>query len=210
VVLIPLLANQRRASVIALAIAMVALAVVSYALLHYRRKLILSLLALSVVVLPVYTVLFWNNTSLIGEPVQAIKSGFQPDARDFASNEYRAAENVNLEFTVRKSPLLGIGFGKEMVMQWPLPDISQFFAWYRIVPHNNILWIMMTTGIAGFILFWYWIGVVLLHGCLAARRLVSNELRGLTVYGMLILISLLVFALLDQGERLCSLGYCSA
>jgi hypothetical protein len=198
-VMIPLLANQRRASVMALFVGLVALAVVSYALLHGRRRLILSVLVVSTVVVPLYSVLFWNSSGLIGEPVQAIKSGFQPDARDFASNAYRDAENVNLKFTVRKSPLVGIGFGKEMVMQWPLPDISQFFAWYRIVPHNTILWIMMTTGIAGFILFWYWIGTTVLQGCLAARRLVGKELQGLMVYGMLMLIALLVFALLDQG-----------
>ena len=198
-VMIPFLANHRRAGVIALLVGLAALAIISYGLLRERRKLIVSLLVLSAVVLPLYGALFWNNTGLVGEPVQAIKSGFQPDERDFASNAYREAENVNLEFTVRKSPILGIGFGKEMVMQWPLPDIGQFFAWYRIVPHNTILWLMMTTGIIGFILFWYWIGTSILQGCLAVRQLVTGELRGLAVYGILMLIVLLIFALLDQG-----------
>jgi hypothetical protein len=197
--MIPFLANHRRAGVIALLVGLAALAIISYGLLRERRKLIVSLLVLSAVVLPLYGALFWNNTGLVGEPVQAIKSGFQPDERDFASNAYREAENVNLEFTVRKSPILGIGFGKEMVMQWPLPDIGQFFAWYRIVPHNTILWLMMTTGIIGFILFWYWIGTSILQGCLAVRQLVTGELRGLAVYGILMLIVLLIFALLDQG-----------
>ncbi len=198
-VMIPFLANQRRASVLALLVAMAALAVISYGLLRERRRLIVSLLVLGAVVLPLYGALFWNNTGLIGEPVQAIKSGFQPDERDFASNAYREAENVNLEFTVRQSPILGIGFGKEMVMQWPLPDIGQFFAWYRIVPHNTILWLMMTTGIVGFLLFWYWIGTAMLQGCLAARRLISGEIRGLAVYGISMLVVLLIFASLDQG-----------
>jgi hypothetical protein len=198
-VLIPLLANQRRVSSIAVIVGVAALFLLTYALVRERRRLILSLLIVSAVVVPIYGAAFWNSSGLAAEPVQAIKSGFEPDERDFASNAYRDAENVNLEFTVRRSPIVGIGFGKEMVMQWPLPDVGAFFAWYRIVPHNTILWLMMTTGILGFTLFWYWMGATLIHSCQAARRLVSRENLGLAVYGIVMLTVMLIFALFDQG-----------
>ncbi len=199
VVLLPLLANQRRASSLALLVGLLALFLITYGLLRERRRLLLGLLVVGAVAMPIYGAVFWNSTSLIAEPVQAIKSGFEPDERDDASNAYREAENVNLEFTVRESPIVGIGFGKEMVMHWPLPDIGEFFAWYTIVPHNTILWVMMTTGIVGFIAFWYWIGVTFVQGCLAARRLVERQNLGLAVYGITMLAAMLVVALYDQG-----------
>lgn len=198
-VLIPLLANERRVGALAIVVAVAALFLLTYVLVRERRRLITTLLIVSAVVVPIYGVAFWNSDGLAAEPVQAIKSGFEPDERDFASNTYRDAENINLEFTVRESPVVGIGFGKEMVMHWPLPDIGASFAWYRIVPHNTVLWVMMTTGILGFIVFWYWVAVTFIHGCLAARRLVSRKNLGLAVYGIVMLTVMLMFALFDQG-----------
>jgi hypothetical protein len=193
------LANQRRVGALALLAALLVLAFITYGLLRERRRLIANLLIVAAVVAPVYGAVMWNSTSLAAEPVQAIKSGFQPDARDFESDVYREAENVNLEFTVRQSPLVGIGFGKEMVMHWPLADVAEFFLWYKIVPHNSILWIMMTTGIFGFLLFWYWVGATLIRGCLAARQLVSRANQGVVVYALVMLVALLMFGLYDQG-----------
>ena len=131
--------------------------------------------------------------------MRAVKSGISPESRDLASNEYRDAENFNLEYTVRHSPLMGIGFGKEMTVVWPLPDISDQFAWYKIAPHNSLLWIMMTTGIGGFIFFWYFIGLASVGAIRVARRLPSSVDKGIAAFALLMLASLLVFALLDQG-----------
>jgi O-antigen ligase len=128
-----------------------------------------------------------------------VKSGISPESRDLLSNEYRDAENMNLEFTVRSSPLVGIGFGKEMIMKWPMPDISDQFAWYRLAPHNSILWLMMTIGISGFIVFWYFIGSAVVRALVLARRLPDRVDKGIAVYGVLMLAATLVFALLDQG-----------
>jgi O-antigen ligase len=84
-------------------------------------------------------------------------------------------------------------------MVWPLPDISDQFAWYKIAPHNSLLWIMMTTGIVGFALFWYVIGLVSIGSIRIARRLAGNVDKGIAVFAVLMLASLLIFALLDQG-----------
>jgi hypothetical protein len=198
-VMVPFLANQRRAGSLALIIAVALLCLTTLSLLPGRRRLLLGGLALAAVVLPVYAAFSWNAESLASEPVRAVRSGISPDSRDLASNEYRDAENYNLEYTVRHSPLFGIGFGKEMTVVWPLPDISDQFAWYKIAPHNSILWIMMTTGIGGFIVFWYFLGLATVGTLHVGRWLSDRRDKGIAVFALLMLASLLVFALLDQG-----------
>ena len=198
-VLVPFLANQRRAGSLALIIALALLCLVTISLLPGKRLVLFGGLILAAAVLPFYAALSWNAESLAGEPVRAVKSGISPESRDLASNEYRDAENFNLEYTVRHSPLVGIGFGKEMTVVWPLPDISDQFAWYKIAPHNSLLWIMMTTGIGGFVLFWYVVGLASVGTLQAARRLTAHVDKGIAVFALLMLASLLVFALLDQG-----------
>ena len=128
-----------------------------------------------------------------------MKSGISPETRDLASNQYRDAENFNLLYTVRHNPLIGIGYGKEMTVVWPLPDISEQFAWYKIAPHNSLLWVMMTTGISGFLIFWYFIGLATAGSLHVARRLSNHVDKGIAVFAILMLTSLLIFALLDQG-----------
>jgi len=198
-VLVPFLANQRRAGSLALIIAIALLCLITISLLPSKRRLVLGMLVLSAAVLPFYVAMSWNGESLVGEPVRAIKSGISPGSRDLASNEYRDNENLNLLYTVRTSPLFGIGFGKEMVVMWPLTDVSKQFQWYKIAPHNSILWVMMTTGISGFILLWYMLGSTTIRTLHVARRLPVRLDEGIAVYGLLMLASLLVFALLDQG-----------
>jgi hypothetical protein len=198
-VLLPFLANQRRAGSLALIIAFALLCLMTLSLLPGKRRLMLGGLALCAVLLPVYAAFSWNAESLASEPVRAVKSGISPETRDLTSNEYRDAENYNLKYTARHSPLIGIGFGKEMKEIWPLPDISEQFAWYKIAPHNSILWIMMTTGVGGFILFWYVIGLASAGMLHVARRLPGGTDKGIAVFAMLMLATLLVFALFDQG-----------
>ena len=199
IVLLPFLANQRRAGTLALMVGLALLCVVTLSMLPSRRGAMLGIVALAAAVLPFYVAMSWNADNLTGEPVRAVKSGISPESRDLLSNEYRDAENMNLEFTVRSSPLVGIGFGKEMIMKWPMPDISDQFAWYRLAPHNSILWLMMTIGISGFIVFWYFIGSAVVRALVLARRLPDRVDKGIAVYGVLMLAATLVFALLDQG-----------
>lgn len=199
VVLLPLLANQRRAATLALVIAFALLFLITVFLVATRRRTLLALLVLGAAVLPIYVTASWGTQSLAAEPVRAVKSGISPESRDLASNEYRDAENFNLEYTVRSSPALGIGFGKEMTTVWAMPDISEEYAWYKIAPHNTILWLMMTTGIIGFIVFWYFIGSAVLVALQSARSLAARVDKGVAIYAVLMLVALLVSALLDQG-----------
>jgi hypothetical protein len=142
-----------------------------------QRKLFIYAIVLSSVLGSLYTAAFWNRGSSIGKPAQAVRSIFDPDDRDYASNMYREFENENLRFTIELSPLVGIGFGKPMqVVRW-IVDLSESWAMQLYMPHNNMLWLWMRMGIIGFIMFWMTIGagVLLITGSvkLSATRLLA-------------------------------------
>jgi amino acid permease len=93
-VLTPFLANQRRAGSLALIIAFVLLCLVTISLLPRKRRLVVGGLALMAVVLPFYAAFSWNAESLAKARARGeVRHLTQPD---LASNEYRDAENFNL------------------------------------------------------------------------------------------------------------------
>jgi hypothetical protein len=197
-VLLPFLANQRRAGTLAFMIGFALFCVMALALLPAKRKLVLGALAAGAIVLPFYAVFSWNAESLASEPVRAVKSGISPEKRDLASNQYRDIENLDLLYTAQHNPL-GIGLGKPLTEVKALPDISEQYAWYKIAPHNSLLWLLMATGVAGFAVFWYIMAVGTVLTVRTARLLSANVDKGIAAFAVLMLASLLVFALLDQG-----------
>jgi len=198
-VLLPFLANERRAGVLALIVALPLLCIMTLALVPKRRKLVIGGLVLAGAFLPFYVGASWNTQSLVTEPVQAMKSGVTPNTRDQLSNQYRDIENYDLMYTAKHSPVIGIGYGKEMTQAKLLPNISAQFSWFKIAPHNSILWILMTLGILGFVPFWYFLGSTIIRMLQTARRLPRSADRGIVAFAMLMLSSLLVFAMVDQG-----------
>lgn len=193
------LANDRRAAVVALVLTFAGLLLLGRALFPGCRRLLTTVGLLAVVVLPVYLGAFWSNDGLVGQPAQAIRSGFEPDERDFSSNEYRRAEAVNLEQTFRQNVLFGVGFGVPMTEVEELPDISELNPWYLLVPHNTVLWLLAALGIVGFLAFWNFIAAVIVGGLHIARRLASAELRGFALFAVLATAAFLVIGYLDQG-----------
>jgi len=164
-------------------------------------------LMLCVLLMPVYGFATWNSDSLIAMPAQAIKSQFAPDSRDASSDRYREIENVNLRATAKESPLLGIGFGLPMTQEQIMPDIRSSFEWYLYLPHNNLLWLAMTTGIAGLGIFGWFIAAAVLK-TVAAIKTHSGDprIRALFVLSLLSTAMFLTFALYDQGllgQRVC-------
>jgi O-antigen ligase len=197
--MVAFLANDRRAAVLALVLALVALIILGRELLPERRRL-LTRLGLAVLVLaPLYLGAFWTNDALLGQPAQAIRSGFEPDERDFSSNAYREAEALNLEQTFRQNVVIGVGFGIPMAEVEELPDISDLNPWYLLVPHNTVLWLLSALGIVGFLAFWNLIAAVFVNGLHIARRLASAELRGVALFAVLATAAFLVIGYLDQG-----------
>lgn len=106
----------------------------------------------------VYGAAMWNVENTLSMPVQMVKSGIMTDKEelseeDYYSNLYRDYENYNLAYTVKKNPLLGVGYGNLYEKPLSLANIS--FSLRDYIPHNQIYWVMVKTGVIGFFTFWF-------------------------------------------------------
>jgi hypothetical protein len=172
-VLLAFVANNRRASFICLALALV---IVAFALYRFDRKKFWLIIPVVSVMAVMYIIIFWNAGGAIGAPAKALRSVIgQPDPRDAASNVYRDLENINILFTIKSSPLFGVGFGQKFYILIPMPDIS-FFAWWQYITHNSVLWIWMKMGLGGFLSLLIMIGMAITQGTHVLWRMPGNEL----------------------------------
>jgi hypothetical protein len=150
-------AANRRAAYASLAVSLL-----TFVALLPRKELmrLLKYVGGIVIVLTFYTAAFWGSTSPIASPINQIRSGFEEDEatigeRNFYSNLYRKLENFNLAFTIRNSPLIGIGFGTKY--DQPLTLVQINYALRDYMAHNNILWLLVKVGGLGFFLFWLFV-----------------------------------------------------
>jgi hypothetical protein len=207
--LIPLLlfaelVTERRAGLVALD---VALMIVALLIMRLRGRLFV------VVVLPLaliycgYLGVFWNSTSSLGQPARAVRSISSPDQRDASSNDYRVLEAVDIRLNIRAAPLTGLGFGKPFTFYIPLPDLS-FWVFWHYMTHNSFLWVWMTMGPIGFIVFLTVLGATLLRG-VQLTRLASHSRAAPTVIALsCAIVMILVFAYVDvalTSVRICAL-----
>lgn len=184
-VLIALVANQRRADYLALLVgAMVAWTITFWVKPRARKPLIIGLIAFLALATS-YVIAFQHSTGILGEPARAIISIINPnvaDARDASSNLYRTIEDADLKYTVKQNLLLGLGFGKQFLQPFPLPDISASDPLYVYVPHNTIYWVWMRMGPLGYLTLWYLFGAFIVRGCLIARQLKDRYLQLVAIY----------------------------
>lgn len=159
--------SQRRAGFGALVIALILTAIVLF---WHRRRAFWTLVPLGSVLLLGYTLAFWNSTGAAGFAAQAVKSIVAPDqasAADQSSDLYRMIEGYDLWFTIRASPLRGLGFGHAFYRPVPLPAITDFeLASY--MPHNSLLWVWVKLGFLGFVAMFAMFGRALM---VAAERI---------------------------------------
>jgi O-antigen ligase len=185
VVVIALVANQRRADYVALLLGLaIAWLLIFWVKPKARKRLVIALI-MTVVVGGAYVVAFANSSGTFGSPAHSIIAVFDPgkdDARDIASNLYRQIENYDLEYTTKQSPIYGYGFGKQFLTPVPLTDISSDDEYYLFIPHNNIYWIWMRLGAIGYLVFWYLIAMLVIRGCLIVRRLRDPYLQMVGIY----------------------------
>ncbi len=163
--------GQRRAGIVALIIGMTVLGWILFTRDKQRFSRTIPLLIVAVIA---YSTVFWNSSSQLAFPAQAVKSVVQPASAgesDSLSDLYRDFENINLNATIRSNPVLGIGFGNEFLKPIPLPDIGAFFEFADYIPHNIILWIWAKTGIIGFLAFFHSVGLAIAQGVRATVRL---------------------------------------
>jgi hypothetical protein len=161
--------TDRRSGILALA---VGLMIVAW-LLFPKRPVLMTILGVAVAVGGgIYLAAFWNVTSGVGEPAQAIRSQFQPDARDASSDQYRTIEAHNLEQTLMAGPIFGVGFGRPFTEYEPLPPLT-FWPLQTYTPHENILWLWLKMGIVGIaVLLGTW--VIAVRRCFTACRAVPR------------------------------------
>lgn len=195
VLLYTLLASNRRSGVIVLLVGLVLAELIVFAV---RKKAFFASTIPVLATAVLYVAMFWNASGVLGQPARAIRSLSEPDPRDAASNFYRFLETYDIVYTIRAEPLLGVGFGREFNMVVPLPDLSWWPFW-RYEPHNNVLWIWLKTGAAGYVLFWFLIGSALCRAACVAKRVLDPGLRVAALFCLVALVGVVVFAYVDLG-----------
>lgn len=168
IALAALLANERRVGILALygGVLVIVLLAVRFDVVHRRRVLVLALIATVIVI--AFLIAFWNvQTGLIGQFVRPVRSQFDPTQRDYLSDIYRQAENVNLQLSFQTNKLIGMGFGMPFLTVLAQADISTIYPLWNYIPHNTLLWVGVRMGLVGSIAFWALFGTALLEVCRA-------------------------------------------
>jgi hypothetical protein len=197
-VAISYLANQRRAAFITLTIAIVLILAILY---WENRKAFWLITPVLAMVGLVYLAVFWNSSGTLGMFASAIKSVVAADASsaaDQSSNLYRLIENTNTNFTIKKAPLTGVGFGNKFFIVWPMPDIS-FFIWWEYIVHNSVMWIWMKAGIGGFLSMIFFVGYTIMVGVQALRRMPGGDISAIALTATLYIIMHFVYAYVDMS-----------
>lgn len=208
VMLLSYFANQRRASFITLALALLLIAFVLY---HVHRKAFWMIMPIATILGVVYLAAFWNSSGGLGMPARAIRSVIAPQSggRDDASNVYRVIENINSKFTIKARPFTGVGFGNKFYIIAPMPDIS-FFEWWEYITHNSILWIWMQTGVGGFLAMLALIGMAIVVGTRALWRMPGGDLSAIALTATLYVVMHFVYAYVDMSWEAQSMIYVGA
>lgn len=168
VVMAALLANERRAGIAALIGGITTIAVLAIRYNARRRRRVLVFTILAAVAATAFLIAFWNDQyGLIGQLVRPIRSQFDPTYRDYLSNIYRQAENVNLQLSFQTNKVIGMGFGMPFLTVLTQADISYIYPLWNYIPHNTLLWVGVRMGLVGSIAFWGLFGVALLEVCRA-------------------------------------------
>lgn len=198
-VLVAMVANQRRADYLALGVGLAVAGIITAQVKPQARTRILVSMLLFGSLGAGYVMGFSNSTAPFALPARAIVSVFQPapsDVGDADSNQYRVIENFDLAYTAKQNPL-GFGFGKRYLQPIPVPDISLLDENYLYVPHNTIFWIWMRLGAIGFFALLYLLGVMIVRGCLIARRLQDPYLQLVSIYIVAVILMEVILASAD-------------
>jgi O-antigen ligase len=180
-----LMANHRRAGILALTVGVALFVVLAVRFDAANRRRLMNWTVISVIVAGAFLIAFWDHQSgLIGEIVRPFHSIYQPDSRDYLSNVYRQAEDANLLLTFKTSPIFGIGFGRPMLYAFHMADISYIYPLWNYIPHNTLFWIGMRMGIVGFVTFFGLLGIACLQAFRVARDTRDVFLRGVAIFAV--------------------------
>jgi O-antigen ligase len=140
--------------------------------------------ALALVV--VYVLVFMGSSSPLGRPIDRALQLFDTSN---PSNLYRLVEQDNLRYTIKAHPW-GVGFGHPFEI---IRDLPKVWVFWNYIPHNEILWVWVKAGTAGFIVIMFFFARVIAESTWAYRRLQDPLLRAVApVVGLAVANQLLV------------------
>lgn len=150
VIVMGLVANDRRIAWVQVAIVMFVLLVLNGKSVFTRRAVRLATLSSPILLL--YALVGWSSPSRVFAPVQLIRNMVQAERTDGTldrSTLFRDVENFNLVYTLQPNPVLGTGFGHPFDALVQGDDLSVFVE-YPFLPHNSMLGLWSFTGAVGF------------------------------------------------------------
>jgi hypothetical protein len=171
-----LLVLKRRLGVLALDAGVLILGLL---LIRQNWRLSVIVLPFLIVIAAIYLAVYWNASGGIGQGARSFRTvvGEEPAAEDASSTEYRDLEALNVEQNIRWNPIFGIGFGREYVFVHELPDLTSFWGFQKVIPHNTIYWTWMKGGMPAFALTLALFGYAMMRGAAVARRKMDGLLR---------------------------------
>jgi hypothetical protein len=191
------LLSERRAAVVAL---IAGLGVAAVVLCWTKPRVFWRVMPAILIVGAVYTAAFWNaETSTAGFPAQAVKSVISPNdvsERNQGSDLYRVVEKLDIQYTIRSSPIVGIGFGHPFLRPFPLPQIAPFLL-EPYMPHNAILWVWMKAGIGGFVAMVFMFGTAMYTGARSVLKAGRSDFAATLVVAVAFVVMYAVFAYVD-------------
>jgi hypothetical protein len=181
--LIALVLTQRRIAYITLLLCGLAYAVAAVpAVRRTFLRMVMPLAACGAV----YVLAFAGSDSPLAQPIERAMTLFDSGN---ASNLYRVIELENLRYTIRQHPW-GLGFGHPYEIVRSLPRLD--FPLYEYIPHNEILWIWVKAGAAGFVIVMFYFARVVAEAVWTARHLRDGLLQAVAVAVALAVINQLV------------------
>jgi O-antigen ligase len=149
-------------------------------------------------IIGLYLAVGWNSAGGIFKPVATFRSVI--DSKSDGSTLWRDLENMNLVNNIIEHPLLGTGFGHEYREDIKLPDVSQAFKMYRLVPHNSILGFLAYAGLLGFSMLWCAVSVATFLAARAYRKATQPLDRAMALWTIGVFIAYLNSIYGDMGH----------
>jgi hypothetical protein len=174
--------NNRRLSFVGFA---VGLLLIVLTLRGPSKKAVRKALVVLAPLIAVYLIVGQNRSGTFFKPARQIMSVTN---QEDSSSGTRDIENFNLIVTLKPNKLLGNGWGHEYIELVRADDISVFFAQYRFIAHNSVLWLWTIGGLIGFSIIW----MQLVAGVFFARRaylFARNPLEQSTAMTALVIMS---------------------
>lgn len=157
--LLAVMATGRRAGIL-----VVMVSGLSFGLLLLPRRPIL-VLTLAIPLLAMtggYLAVYWDKEyGTLAQPARAVRSQFQPSARDNSSDIYRDIEKYDVVETIRYNRIFGVGFGRPFIQFQRLPDLTSFWPLQSYTSHQSVLWLWLKMGWLGISVFLGLIAIVL-------------------------------------------------